>query len=167
MIGQLPAFGICGWSGSGKTTLIERVIPSLHRKGLKIAVVKHDVHGIDVDPAGKDSDRIFQTGADVLLQGPGEGLLRIHPGRAESTQPSWPLGREYDLILVEGHSGTALPKVWLLSDGGAAAPPGLSQVAAVLSRSSDRLQAITPILEGYLAEQWLAVPVFGWVLIGG
>ena len=117
MFDNLPAFAICGWSGSGKTTLIEQIIPTLCKKGLKIVVVKHDTHGIDVDNTGKDSDRFLQAGADVLLQGPKEELQRIHRSDSESLRVILArLAQQYDLVLIEGNKGTALPKIWLLSE---------------------------------------------------
>ena len=70
--------GVCGWSDSGKTALIEAVLLRLCKTGLRIAVVKHDVHGLNIDHPGKDSDRFFQAGADVFLQGPQEEVLRLH-----------------------------------------------------------------------------------------
>ena len=79
MLADLPILGICGFSGSGKTTLIEQLVPHLLSMGMKVAVFKHDVHGIDLDRPGKDSYRFFQSGADVILDGPEEGLSRIHP----------------------------------------------------------------------------------------
>ena len=36
----MKVFGISGYSGSGKTTLIERVLPVLAARGLKVAVLK-------------------------------------------------------------------------------------------------------------------------------
>ncbi len=110
MLDNLPVFAICGWSGSGKTTLIEQIIPPLRKKGLKVVVVKHDTHGINVDHPGKDSDRFFKAGADVLLQGPEEKLLRLqqtsHQGLSRVLNV---LAQQYDLVLVEGHKGTPVP----------------------------------------------------------
>ncbi|HXT51259.1 MAG TPA: molybdopterin-guanine dinucleotide biosynthesis protein MobB, partial [Thermoanaerobaculia bacterium] len=57
--------GVAGWSGSGKTTLLERVVPALVADGLSVVVVKHDAHGLALDVAGKDSDRLFRAGAEV------------------------------------------------------------------------------------------------------
>ena len=168
MLDNLPAFAICGWSGSGKTTLIEQIIPPLRKKGLKVVVVKHDSHGIDVDHPGKDSDRFFKAGADVLLQGPEEELRRIHQSDSESLCVILTrLAQQYDLVLVEGHKGTALPKVWLLGEDEPAPPAQASQVSAVLSRDADRPTVVLNILEQWLSEQWLKTPVFGCVLIGG
>ena len=103
-ITDLPAFGICGWSGSGKTSLIERVVPHLCKKGLKVAVLKHTDHEIDVDHPGKDSDRLFRSGADVFLKGSEEGLLRSREAAYASLPASLSsLPPRYDLVLVEGH----------------------------------------------------------------
>ncbi|MDP6460361.1 MAG: molybdopterin-guanine dinucleotide biosynthesis protein MobB, partial [Gemmatimonadota bacterium] len=61
-----PVLAVCGWSGSGKTTLLDRVIPEITARGLSVAALKHDAHGLKVDPRGKDSDRLFRAGADVV-----------------------------------------------------------------------------------------------------
>ena len=61
---MIPAIGFSAWSGTGKTTLIERVIRELKARGVRVAVVKHDVHGIDPCDEGKDSGRFRLAGAD-------------------------------------------------------------------------------------------------------
>ena len=168
MFDDLPIFAFCGWSGSGKTTLIEGIVPRLCGKGLRIAVVKYDAHGIDVDRRGKDSDRFFRSGADVLLQGPKEGVMRMHgTDDGENWMRIRSLAASYDLILVEGRKATPLPKVWLLSDEETSPPSELDRVVAVLSRDCERLETILPILENFLAEQWLKTPVFGCVMTDG
>ena len=168
IIDHLPIFGICGWSGSGKTTLIEKIVPSLTEKGLKIAVVKHDVHGINVDHAGKDSDRFFQSGADVLLRGPQQQFFRVHQTRKSDPAVEFlSLAYRYDLILAEGHKGIMPHKVWLLGDGETSAPANISKPAAVLNRDSDRLAVVLPLLESFLIEQSRKTPTFGCILIGG
>src|SRR5208337_1394768 len=104
---------ICGWSGAGKTTLLEAVIPELKRRGLAVAVLKHYAHGLDVDRAGKDSDRLFRAGAEVALHGPDEALRRARPSGADDLPATLSaLLAHNDLVLVEGHKGTPLPKVW-------------------------------------------------------
>ncbi|MDK1030599.1 MAG: molybdopterin-guanine dinucleotide biosynthesis protein B [Planctomycetia bacterium] len=168
MLDGLPILGVCGWSGSGKTTLIERIVPRLSARGLEVVVVKHDAHGIDVDRAGKDSDRLFKAGADVMLQGPEEELVRIHKADVGTlTSALSRLAQEYDVVLVEGHKGTPLTKVWLLGDGEESPPSEAGGVIAVLRRDCDRADALSGIIEKWLPEQWLKTPVFGCVLIGG
>ena len=169
MIDELPIFGICGWSGSGKTTLIEKLLPILTGKGLAVAVVKHDAHGIDVDRPGKDSDRFFQGGADVLVRGPDQAFFREHrvDGHDDWAPAMVDLATRYDLVLVEGHKSTDLRKVWLLGENETAPPPEVTNIAAVLPWDSDRVGEVGAIAESYLARQWLKPPVYACVLIGG
>ena len=90
----VPVLCFAGWSGSGKTTLIEGLLPRLKARGLRVAVVKHDVHGLGPETEGKDSARFRRAGAcQVVLAGPENG-----PG------PEDCLGRikDADLVLIEG-----------------------------------------------------------------
>ena len=168
MIENLPILGICGWSGSGKTTLIERILPELRRKGLDVAVVKHDARGIDVDREGKDSDRLYRAGADVVLQGPDEEFLRAHRrGSSELTQTLAALAERYDLVLVEGHKEALLQKVWLCGEQDTVPPADVSDVAVVLDRDADRPAIVMNLLEDYLAAKWAGTTVHACVFIGG
>ena len=168
LIDEVPVLGICGWSGSGKTTLIEAIIPELVARGLKVAVVKHDAHGIDVDREGKDTDRLYKAGADVLLQGPDQEFFRVHRGKDEALGAALlSLVRRYDLVLVEGNKANPLRKIWLLGDGESSSPPEVTNIAAVLSRDCDRPAITLEFLQAFTSEQWLKTPIFGCVLISG
>ncbi len=166
-----PVFAISGVSGAGKTTLIEQLIPPLLVKGLKVAVVKHDVHGVQIDRPGKDSERLYQAGADVVLNGPDEHFMRMHERGDESLLRTLRrLSRRYDLVLVEGHKNTPLPKLWLLNEGGAPPPP-LKQdrqgIIKVLERGNERLPQALALLASWLPQRWCKTPVYGCILIGG
>jgi len=50
-----PIVAVVGRSGSGKTTLIERLIPELERRSLRVGAVKHTHHDFDLNARGKDS----------------------------------------------------------------------------------------------------------------
>jgi molybdopterin-guanine dinucleotide biosynthesis protein MobB len=167
MAEHLPILGICGWSGSGKTTLIEQIVPGLLAGGLKVAILKHDAHGLDVDRPGKDSDRFFNTGADVLAHGPDQTFFRAHQTGAQLSDLVTPLAAKYDLVIVEGHKRSNIPKVWLLSDDGAPPPDEAGQPLIVLSRDADRPAAVKPLVETFLTDRLAAEPLFGCVLIGG
>ena len=54
--------GVVGRPGSGKTALIERLIPELVARGLRVATVKRTA-GFDIDMPGKDSWRHSAAGA--------------------------------------------------------------------------------------------------------
>lgn len=142
------ALGVCGWSGSGKTTLLESVVPILRARGLRVVVVKHDAHTIQVDRPGKDSDRLFRAGADVVLQSAAEVLERRHAeGEPPLADLLGTLRRDYDVVLVEGHKTSPIPKVWLLSESEKTPPPDARDVIAVLARGDGRLDGFLRVLE--------------------
>lgn len=132
--GTPHVLGICGFSGAGKTTLIERLLPRLKAAGLRVAVVKHDAHALAIDRRGKDSDRLFRAGADVLVHDARQGILRFHARRLSLSAALARLADRYDLILVEGHKRSPGSKLWLLSKGESFPPAGLSGVLGVLPR---------------------------------
>jgi len=62
---------VVGTSGVGKTTLVERLLPELRARGLRVGTVKHASHGFVADRVGSDSWRHQQAGAEsTLLVGP-------------------------------------------------------------------------------------------------
>ncbi len=166
---NLPAIAICGHSGSGKTTLLEKLIPRLSDLGLNAAVLKHDVHGLTVDTPGKDSDRLYQAGADVMLQGPEQSLVRIHGNAdAELLQVLTMACPHYDLILVEGRKWTPhLDKIWLRRDEADAAPDDAKRVLRDLSRDVDRVEATMACLQPWLKRCAEQTTVYGGILVGG
>lgn len=168
MLEHLPVFGICGHSGTGKTTLLERIVSQLLKHRLSVAVVKHDVHGIAADPDEKDSARLFQAGADVVVHGPAQSLARQTAGPQVSVERQiCELAKRYDLVLVEGFKRAPWPKVWLLGDELGEPPSGVGNVVAVLPREGDRVGPLTAILGDFLLKASRRIPVFGCILIGG
>lgn len=100
---------IVGSSGSGKTTLIEKLVPELAKLGYRIAVVKHAHKGFEIDVKGKDSQRIFDAGADVAIIT--EEKVAIF--RRDSLQGVLDLFQGYDIVLLEGFSKLHFPKIAL------------------------------------------------------
>lgn len=92
-----------GYSNSGKTTLIENIIKILKKDGLKIATVKHDVHGLDIDKEGKDSYRYSAAGADAsVVSTKGLTVYKIH--KDLSLDEILNNIKDVDLVIVEGYS---------------------------------------------------------------
>ena len=54
---MIPIVSIVCKSNSGKTTLLEKIIADLTHRGYRIATIKHNRHGFDIDHEGKDSYR--------------------------------------------------------------------------------------------------------------
>jgi molybdopterin-guanine dinucleotide biosynthesis protein B len=110
---MIPIISIVGKSDSGKTTLIEKLVPELTRRGYRIATVKHDTHGFEVDREGKDSWRHKQAGAHtvvissprkVALIGDVEKDLTLDEIRGKWIQ-------DVDLIISEGYKRDIQPKI--------------------------------------------------------
>lgn len=116
----MKVFGFAGWSGSGKTTLIERVIPVLVARGLKVALVKHAHHVFDVDQPGKDSWRHRQAGCSEVLVSSAVRWALLHELRGD---PELTLAQALarispcDLVLVEGYKAHPLPKLEIWREG--------------------------------------------------
>ncbi len=109
---DIPVVSFIAYSGTGKTTFLERLIPKLKARGLKIAIVKHDGHRFEIDHEGKDSDRFTKAGADVT------GLISSEKAvlmENRQTDPEEFLKKidGVDLILTEGFKQGPWPKIML------------------------------------------------------
>jgi len=114
---------VVGRSGAGKTSLLERLLPALAARGLRVGAVKHASHGFLADRPGKDSHRIYESGARAValvsceqlatftrLDGPGAG----EPSLAAALRALPP---DLDLVLVEGFSWEPIPRIVVVGAG--------------------------------------------------
>ncbi len=164
----LPVFGICGWSSSGKTALLTELVRQFTESGLKVAVIKHDVHGLDFDRASKDSDRLFRAGADVLSAGTCESVTRLHSASGWLQAAVDHLDIEHDLVFVEGAKAVDLArKIWLLSSEAEEPPPEVPGISRVLGPNEDRAGIVAAMVKEWLAERAHATPLSAGILIGG
>ena len=110
---MIPIISIVGKSDSGKTTLIEKLIPELTRRGYRIATVKHDVHGFEVDREGKDSWRHKKAGAHTVIISSPERLALIRDVEKDLTleEIRETLVQDVDLIISEGYKKDVQPKI--------------------------------------------------------
>ena len=110
---MIPIVSIVGTSNSGKTTLIEKLIAELTRRGFRVATIKHNRHGFDIDHEGKDSWRHKQAGAvATVVASPGKIAL------IEDTTKDYDLAeirdlyiRNADIVLAEGYKQNPHPKI--------------------------------------------------------
>lgn len=115
---QIPLLGIAAYSGTGKTTLLKKLIPQLNARGIRIALIKHTHHDMDVDTPGKDSYELRKAGAEQTLVASDKRWALM-----TETPEQEPLDLQFlaskidpercDLILVEGFKHEAIPKVAL------------------------------------------------------
>jgi molybdopterin-guanine dinucleotide biosynthesis protein B len=110
---MIPIISVVGKSDSGKTTLIEKLVPELTRRGYRIATVKHDVHGFEVDREGKDSWRHKKAGAHtVVISSPEKvALIRDVERDLSLMEIRDKLIRDVDLVLSEGYKRDVQPKI--------------------------------------------------------
>ena len=116
MNNQIPLLGITGYSGSGKTTLLEKLIPELIARHIRVSVIKHSHHNMQVDKEGKDSWRMKEVGSSQVI-------LANDERWAIMTETPKPVSLDYlaqqfdrtltDLVLVEGFKQEPIPKILL------------------------------------------------------
>ena len=114
---RLPVLGFCAYSGTGKTTLLTQLIPLLKQRGLRLAVIKHTHHVIDLDKPGKDSYRLREAGAQQVVLASHQRLISLQEkpqtdGEAhlqDALACINPL--ETDLVLVEGFKHATFAKI--------------------------------------------------------
>ncbi|MFN3624836.1 MAG: molybdopterin-guanine dinucleotide biosynthesis protein B [Hyphomicrobium sp.] len=112
-----PVFvGIVGWKNSGKTTLVERLIPLLARRGLKVMTVKHTHHDLAPLDGSTDGERHARAGAlKAIVIAPHtweiSGCRQIGPPPSLAELSAHVAGA--DLVIVEGFKDAPIPKIEL------------------------------------------------------
>ncbi len=75
------------------------------------------------------------------LRGSNESAARWHPEAAPDLGETLArLGASHDLVLVEGHKQTSLPKLWLLNEGESKPPEDVTEIRRVLPMDGDRVR---------------------------
>jgi integrase len=73
---KLPVVSVVARSDTGKTTFLEALLPALKGMGVRVAVVKHHHHTSSFDTPGKDTFRLAEAGADLVVGVSPHGLRR-------------------------------------------------------------------------------------------
>lgn len=136
-----PVFvGVVGWKNSGKTTLVERLIPLLARRGLKVMTVKHTHHDLGPLDGSTDGERHARAGAlKTIVIAPDaweiSGCRQVGPppGLAELSHHV----ASADLVIVEGFKDAPIPKIELRRSSIEPQPPLSSNDARVIAVAAD------------------------------
>lgn len=115
---DLPLLGITAWSGTGKTTLLKQLIPQLRKREIRVGMIKHTHHDMDVDKPGKDSYELRKAGADqTLVASQQRWALMTETPELPELDLYYLASRfdasKLDLILVEGFKDETIPKIAL------------------------------------------------------
>lgn len=109
----MQIIGICGYSGSGKTTLLTKLIPLLKQQSIRLAVIKHSHHNMDIDLPGKDSYQLRYSGADQVIVASDKrwALMTETPHNPPDLLTLAKQFNQVDLVLVEGFKHEMIPKI--------------------------------------------------------
>lgn len=162
----MKAVGFAGFSGAGKTMLVERLIPALKLRGLRVSVVKHAHHDFDIDHPGKDTWRHREAGAFEVVVASDRRLALMREFEQPATLSVHHLIAELydgvDWVLVEGFKESNLLKieVWRPASGKPARYPDDDFVVAIatdlpLQLPEPTLRPVLDLNDPDALAQWL------------
>ena len=116
--GNPQIISVVGWHNSGKTTFIERLVPALKARTLRVAVIKHSGGGFELDHPGTDTWRFQQAGSDVVAI---VGADRFAFVERRQSPPDLAalmarLPDDIDLVITEGFKQASTPKFEVVRD---------------------------------------------------
>lgn len=108
-----PVVSFVAKSGTGKTTFLTKLIPQLKARGVRVGILKHHAHPTPFDQPGKDTYKLAQAGADVVV---GVSSVQVAVFRQENGAADLDavLARDFvgaDLVLTEGFKRGNYPKI--------------------------------------------------------
>ena len=174
---------ICGYSNSGKTTLITRLIENLSSE-FDIGYIKHDVHRFEIDKEGKDTCKVWSSGASHILISDPHHTAYIHknPPTQREMQSAF---NGCDFVLLEGFKKARVNKLVLVDDNKEILESvsrgeidniigfiGQQEVLEDLPVNApyfnrDNVPGISDFIRQHLFILAAKVPLFGLVLTGG
>ncbi|NLZ27774.1 MAG: molybdopterin-guanine dinucleotide biosynthesis protein B, partial [Firmicutes bacterium] len=135
---------IAARSGMGKTTLIEKLLPELISKGLRVAALKGNSNRCDFDIPGKDTWRFLEAGARVsgIITPDNFVLMGSAADRNRAMEYASSMLKNIDLLLIEGNKRSDNPKIEVVRKALGKAPSEADNVIAI---ATDREELDTDI----------------------
>lgn len=115
---MIPVISLVGKSNVGKTTMMEKILREIKKRGWKVATIKHDTHGFDIDKPGKDTWRHAEAGADTVVISSPTKFAMISKVEQELTLDEV-AGQitGVDIIITEGYKRGNKPKIEVFRSG--------------------------------------------------
>jgi len=161
--GRPAVVSVVAKSHTGKTTLLEALIPELKRRGLTIGVLKHHSHLSSFDTPGKDTHRLAEAGADIVV-----GASPVQVATFSRTDGSHDLESvitshlgDVDLVLTEGYKRGPYPKIEVHRS--ARSPDLLCKPDEILALVTDRSWPVSVPQFGLGDASGLATFVVAWL----
>jgi molybdopterin-guanine dinucleotide biosynthesis adapter protein len=137
-----------GKSGSGKTTILEKLIPELKKRKLRIGTIKHHHADFDMDIPGKDSWRHKKAGAvKTVISSPNRIGIVMDVDHDHSPEELSHFLTGVDIILVEGFKGENLPKVEIFRKSAHESPFCLKDKNLIAMVTDAELDLNVPLFE--------------------
>jgi cyclic pyranopterin monophosphate synthase len=103
---------VAAQSGTGKTTILEKLLPELKLRGLRVAALKGNLNHHELDLPGKDSWRFARAGAEIAgFTTPKGFFLHGTTEKDSGTAAAALLLHDLDLIIIEGNKKSNYPKI--------------------------------------------------------
>lgn len=108
---------VSGVKNSGKTTLIQKIIPKLKEKGLKVATIKHDGHDFEPDVEGTDTYKHKKAGAYGTAIFSKNRFMIVKEQKDTCEHELITYFQDADVILLEGFKNSDYPKLEIVRKG--------------------------------------------------
>ena len=129
---------VAAQSETGKTTILEKLLPELKKRGMRVAALKGHLHHYDLDLPGKDSWRFARAGAEVTgMTTPDSYILIGSSGTESGIDAAAGLLQDLDLLIIEGNKKSKNPKIEVVRSAVNSEPLLLDNTIAVVSDRED------------------------------
>ncbi|MCH8157467.1 MAG: molybdopterin-guanine dinucleotide biosynthesis protein B [Nitrospinae bacterium] len=178
---KTPFLCFAGFSGVGKTTLVERLVARFCDEGIRVGYYKHDSHRFEMDKEGKDTARVRDAGAGiVVINDPAHfGVLADNDFKQRSVIHAL---EQCDCILIEGYKQSPFNKVvFLNAEGKLPIAPDSPGIRAIVHQGKgelerfieqgiplfhrDEIEKIFDFVNAHFKS--CASPLYGAVFVGG
>lgn len=113
---MIPIISVVGPLKADRTILIEKLIPQLQSRGYKVATIKQDIHGYNLDTPNKTSWRHSQAGAQTVIVSSPVRITMFKKVNREWSLDA--LAEEFlsdvDIIITDGFTKEKKPKIKVL-----------------------------------------------------